>query len=61
MGVMGICTALISNMISKVQSTGKSQIVYASSAQLGIMFIEIALGFHVFAVFHFVSNALFRT
>jgi len=61
MGVMGICTALISNMISKVQSTGKSQIVYASSAQLGIMFIEIALGFHAFAVFHFVSNALFRT
>lgn len=61
MGFIGLLTALMTSLISMVQSTGKSQIVYASCAQLGLMFIEIALGFHELAVFHFASNALFRT
>lgn len=61
MGGIGILTAMMTSMISKVQSNGKAQILYASSAQIGIMFTEIALGFHGFAVFHFSCNALFRT
>ena len=61
MGIMGGLTAIMASMITMVQSTGKSQIAYASCAQLGLMFVEISLGFHELAIVHFACNALFRT
>jgi len=39
------------------QSSVKSQIAYASTAQIGLIFIEIAAGFENFALFHFAGNA----
>jgi formate hydrogenlyase subunit 3/multisubunit Na+/H+ antiporter MnhD subunit len=44
-----------------VQSSIKSQIAYASVAQIGLIFIEIAAGFHVLALLHFAGNAFLRT
>lgn len=58
---IGITTAVISTMIASVQSTIKGQIAYSSSAQIGIIFLEIALGFGQIALFHFVGNAFLRT
>ncbi|MEY5042300.1 MAG: hypothetical protein RLZZ414_1864, partial [Bacteroidota bacterium] len=58
---IGIITAIIANFISKVQSSIKPQIAYASAAQIGIMFIEIALGWHTLALIHFTTNAFLRT
>jgi NADH-quinone oxidoreductase subunit L len=58
---IGICTALVSTLIARVQSTVKTQIAYASTAQIGLMFIEVALGFHVLALVHLCGNALLRT
>ena len=58
---LGLLTSLICNSIAKAQPTVKTQIAYASITQIGIIFIEIALGFHQLALFHFIGNAFFRT
>ncbi len=58
---LGISTSLVSTMIARVQSSIKSQIAYASSAQIGLIFVEIALGFDFLALLHFAGNAFLRT
>ncbi|MEN9322893.1 MAG: hypothetical protein RL699_673 [Bacteroidota bacterium] len=58
---IGLVTALISALIARVQSSVKTQIAYSSITQIGIMFIEIGLGWYDFALFHFVTNAFLRT
>ena len=60
-GLTGLVTALISASAGRVQSSVKSQIAYASAAQIGLMFIEISLGWKTFALVHFVGNAFLRT
>jgi NADH:ubiquinone oxidoreductase subunit 2 (subunit N) len=57
----GLLTAIIATFISRVQSSIKSQIAYASIAQIGVIFIEIALGWEVFALVHISGNAFLRT
>jgi NADH-quinone oxidoreductase subunit L len=59
--LLGLSTSIIASLIARVQSSVKSQIAYASIAQIGIIFIEVALGFEKFALFHFAGNAFFRT
>lgn len=58
---MGICTSLIATSIARVQSTVKTQIAYASISQIGLMFVEVAWGFHIIALIHFAGNAFLRT
>jgi NADH:ubiquinone oxidoreductase subunit 5 (subunit L)/multisubunit Na+/H+ antiporter MnhA subunit len=48
-------------MIARVQPTVKTQIAYSSAAQIGLMFIEVALGFHWLVLIHFAGNAFLRT
>ena len=60
-GALGFTTMLIATGISRVQSSIKSQIAYSSIAQIGIIFIEVALGFEKLALFHFAGNAFLRT
>jgi NADH-quinone oxidoreductase subunit L len=60
-GLIGLTTSVITNVIARVQSSIKSQIAYASISQIGIIFIEVALGLETLALFHFAANALFRT
>jgi NADH-quinone oxidoreductase subunit L len=60
-GSVGLATALIASLIARVQSTVKSQIAYASISQIGIIFIEIAMGWEVLALIHFAGNAFLRT
>jgi NADH:ubiquinone oxidoreductase subunit 5 (subunit L)/multisubunit Na+/H+ antiporter MnhA subunit len=57
----GLLTAIISTVISRVQSTVKSQIAYASVAQIGLIFIEIAFGWENIALLHILGNAFLRT
>lgn len=59
--LLGIVTAIISTLTARVQSSVKSQIAYASIAQIGLIFIEISLGFENLALFHFAGNAFLRT
>ena len=57
---IGLITAIVSSLIGSVQATVKTQIAYSSSSQIGLMFIEIALGWHTLALIHFSANALLR-
>lgn len=59
--VSGLATAVVASSIARVQSSAKTQIAYASIAQIGIMFIELAAGLHWLVLIHFVSNACLRT
>ena len=59
-GAIGVVTAVTCSMFSSVQPTIKGQIGYASVAQVGIIFVEIALGLMHLALLHIVSNALVR-
>ena len=58
---IGAITAIMGTMIARVQPTVKTQIAYSSAAQIGLMFIEIALGFHWLVLVHFAGNAFLRT
>lgn len=60
-GLMGLTTSIMSSLMARVQSSVKSQIAYSSISQIGIIFIEIALGLEVLALFHFAGNAFLRT
>ena len=57
----GLFTTLIATGIGRVQSTVKTQIAYSSIAQIGIMFIEVALGWHWLVLIHFIGNTFLRT
>jgi formate hydrogenlyase subunit 3/multisubunit Na+/H+ antiporter MnhD subunit len=59
--LLGGLTALLSSGMARVQSSIKSQIAYSSIVQIGIIFIEISLGYENLALFHFAGNAFLRT
>jgi formate hydrogenlyase subunit 3/multisubunit Na+/H+ antiporter MnhD subunit len=58
---VGLMTALFTFFIARVQSSVKSKIAYSSITQIGLIFIEIADGFHGLALLHFMGNAFLRT
>lgn len=60
-GAIGLFTAIVCFLIARVQPTLKSKIAYASITQIGIIFWEIAMGWHVIALVHFAGNAFLRT
>lgn len=59
--VIGALTGIIATLIARVQPTVKTQIAYSSAAQIGLIFIEVALGLHILALVHFAGNAFLRT
>ncbi|MBY0385029.1 hypothetical protein K2X05_07710 [bacterium] len=59
--VVGLLTAFVCNGCARVQSTIKSQVAYSSLTQIGLIFVEISLGLHNLALFHFAGNAFLRT
>lgn len=58
---IGFLTAILTSSIARAQSSIKGQIAYSSTAQIGIIFIEIALGWDLLALIHFASNAFLRS
>ncbi|MBP9849810.1 MAG: hypothetical protein KBC58_10275 [Flavobacterium sp.] len=60
-GLMGFTTSIAASFMARVQSSVKSQVAYSSISQIGIIFIEIALGFETLALIHFAGNAFLRT
>lgn len=57
----GIITTILASGMARVQSSIKSQIAYSSIAQIGLMFLELALGFYSLVLVHFAGNAFLRT
>lgn len=60
-GLVGVATVMVGAIIVRVQSSIKSQIAYASTIQIGLMFVELSLGWKHMALVHFVGNAFLRT
>ncbi|MCF8463585.1 MAG: hypothetical protein K9G41_01995 [Flavobacteriales bacterium] len=60
-GLVGLITAAMAAPTARVQSSIKAQIAYASIAQIGLIFVELALGLKWLALFHFAGNAFLRT
>ncbi|MEO6253443.1 MAG: proton-conducting transporter membrane subunit [Ferruginibacter sp.] len=59
--IIGAATAIVATLIARVQPTVKTQIAYSSAAQIGLMFIEVAIGWHWLVLIHFAGNAFLRT
>ncbi|MCL2449505.1 MAG: proton-conducting membrane transporter, partial [Polyangiaceae bacterium] len=59
-GALGLITAALCSAFSRVQPTIKAQVGYASVAQVGVIFVELALGLRTVALIHIVCNALLR-
>lgn len=60
-GLLGLFTGILATGIGRVQSSVKSQIAYSSIAQIGLIFIEVAVGLETLALIHFAGNAFLRT
>lgn len=61
MVIIGLFSVWYATIVGRIQSDAKSMLAYASMAQVGLMFVEVALGLHSLAIFHFVSHAMLRT
>jgi NADH-quinone oxidoreductase subunit L len=61
LGAFGLISSVLATFSGNVQSTVKSQVAYSSVAQIGLIFIEIALGLEVLALIHFAGNAFLRS
>ena len=59
-GGLGAATALFAGLTTRVQSDVKSSLAYASLTQVGIIVVEIALGWYLIAVVHLAGHACFR-
>lgn len=58
--LLGLVTAVHASLIARVQVDAKSQLAYATMAQLGLMCIELGLGFPRLATVHLLAHAIFR-
>jgi NAD(P)H-quinone oxidoreductase subunit 5 len=58
---LGLITAVQASLSARVQSDVKSALGYASVAQVGLMWLEIGLGWHTLALWHMAGHATYRT
>jgi NADH:ubiquinone oxidoreductase subunit 5 (subunit L)/multisubunit Na+/H+ antiporter MnhA subunit len=59
--MIGAVSCAYGVLLSQVQSDVKSALAYASLSQVGIMFIEISLGWYYIATIHCIGHAFLRT
>jgi formate hydrogenlyase subunit 3/multisubunit Na+/H+ antiporter MnhD subunit len=57
---IGLLTVIVASLSEKTQSNIKGQVAYASIVQVGIMFVELALGLEDLVLLHFMGNAFLR-
>lgn len=58
---VGLLSAVIGTLIQRVMADAKSSIAYAAMTQLGIIFIEIGLGYPWLALAHIAGHVTVRT
>ena len=58
---LGVISAASGALMSRVQSDIKVSLAYASLTQVGIIVVEIGLGFYYLALIHIVGHACLRT
>ena len=57
---VGLSTALVATLVGRVQPDVKGALAHAAMTQVGLVFVEIALGLHGFALIHVVGHAILR-
>ncbi len=58
---IGALTAIGSTIVQRTRPDAKTSLAYAVQTQLGLIMIEIAMGWTTFALFHITGHALLRT
>ena len=59
-GGLGAATALFAGTTTRVQSDVKSSLAYASLTQVGLIVVEISIGWYTIAFVHLAGHACFR-
>jgi len=59
-GGLGAATAIFAGITTRVQSDVKSSLAYASLTQVGLIVVEIAIGWYSIAFVHLAGHACFR-
>jgi NADH-quinone oxidoreductase subunit L len=59
-GGLGAATAIFAAVATRVQSDVKSSLAYAALTQVGIIVVEISIGWYTIAFVHLVGHACFR-
>jgi NAD(P)H-quinone oxidoreductase subunit 5 len=59
-GAAGAATAVFAGLTTRVQSDVKSSLAYASLTQVGLIVVEIAIGWYTIAFLHLAGHACFR-
>jgi NAD(P)H-quinone oxidoreductase subunit 5 len=59
--VLGLLTAIYATLAGRVQSDIKTDLAFASLTQVGIIVVEIGLGFRYIALMHILGHAALRT
>jgi NAD(P)H-quinone oxidoreductase subunit 5 len=58
---VGLVSAVAGSIMTRSQSDVKSSLAYASLSQVGIIVVEIGLGFYYLALVHIIGHACLRT
>jgi NAD(P)H-quinone oxidoreductase subunit 5 len=58
---VGLLSAIVGTLAHRVAADAKTSIAYAAMTQLGIIFMEIGLGFPRLALAHMIGHAIVRT
>jgi hypothetical protein len=59
-GGLGAATAIFAGITTRVQTDVKSSLAYAALTQVGIIVVEISLGWYAIAFVHLAGHACFR-
>lgn len=59
--ILGLSSAVLGSLLSRVQTDVKNALAFASLTQVGIITVEIGLGFRYIALTHMIGHACLRT
>jgi len=61
LSILILISSVISSLMSRMAPDAKSTIAYSSTAQIGVIYIEILCGFYLLALVHSLMNGVYRT
>ncbi len=59
--IIGLVTALHATLSGRAAADAKTSLAFAALAQLGVIFVEVGLGFERLALYHLIGHAAIRT
>ena len=59
--LLGVATAIHGTLVGRASADAKTSLAYASLTQVGVIFVEIGIGWNALAVCHVLGHAIVRT